>query len=67
MAKTRGSSGARRKTVTVPYERAPEFKYIPSTGVLVRGDRDAIVLTYYVDDLVPREQVGKFKKTIPIR
>lgn len=49
------------KEVTVRYYRDPDFRFIPATGALVRHDNEALVLSFYVDDRIPKEQVGKLK------
>ena len=49
------------KEVTVRYYRDPDFRFIPATGALVRHDNEALVLSFYVEDRIPQEQVGKLK------
>ncbi len=53
------SKGTVRKEVTVPYYRDPGFRFVPASGALVRHDNEALVLSFYVEDRIPREQVGK--------
>lgn len=65
MAKARSpkrSKGIVSKEVTVRYYRDPDFRFIPATGALVRHDNEALVLSFYVDDQIPKEQVGKLTK-----
>jgi len=50
------------KEVTVRYYRDPDFRFIPATGALVRHDNEALVLSFYVEDKIPQEQVGKLKE-----
>ncbi len=50
------------KEVTVRYYRDPDFRFIPATGALVRHDSEALVLSFYVEDRIPQEQVGKLKE-----
>lgn len=56
------SKDAVSKEVTVRYYRDPDFRFIPATGALVRHDNEALVLSFYVDDRIPKEQVGKLKE-----
>lgn len=54
------------KEVTVRYYRDPDFRFIPATGALVRHDNEALVLSFYLDDKIPKEQVGKLTKKTDI-
>ena len=64
MAKTKSPKRSKdivSKEVTVHYYRDPDFRFIPATGALVRHDSEALVLSFYVEDRIPQEQVGKLK------
>ena len=54
------------KKVTVPYYRAPEFRFIPATGALVRHDNEAFVVSFYVDDKIPQRHDAKLVKETDI-
>ena len=56
-AKKKGSRPA--KTIEIPYKPAPDFRYLPSTGALIRANPEAAVITFYVDDNMPVSQIGK--------
>ncbi len=56
------SKGTVSKEVTVRYYRDPDFRFIPATGALVRHDNEALVLSFYLEDKIPQEQVGKLKE-----
>ena len=56
-AKKKGSRPS--KTIEIPYKPAPDYRYLPSTGALVRANPEAAVITFYVDDIVPVSQIGK--------
>ena len=56
---TKLSKGNVRKAVRVRYYRGSDFRFVPTTGALVRHDNEALVLSFYVDDKIPQEQVGK--------
>ncbi len=47
------------KTVEIPYRPAPDFRYLPSTGALVRASSEGAVITFYIDDNLPVSQSGK--------
>ncbi len=46
------------KTIEVPYRPAPDFRYLPSTGALIRANPEGMVITFYVDDNLPVSQTG---------
>ncbi len=46
------------KTIEVPFRPAPDFRYLPSTGALVRASPEGAVITFYVDDTLPVSQSG---------
>ena len=56
-AKKQGSRPA--KTIEIPYKPAPDFRYVPSTGALIRANPEGAVITFYVDDNMPVSQTGK--------
>ncbi len=56
-AKKKGSRPA--KTIEIPYKPAPDFRYLPSTGALIRANPEAAVITFYVDDNMPVSQIVK--------
>ena len=41
------SKGTVSKEVKVRYYREPDFRFIPTTGALVRHDSEALVLSFY--------------------
>lgn len=47
------------KTVEIPYRPTPDFRYLPSTGALVRANPEGAVITFYIDDNLPVSQSGK--------
>ena len=47
------------KTIEIPYKPAPDFRYLPSTGALIRANPEGAVITFYVDDNMPVSQLGK--------
>lgn len=47
------------KTIEVPYRPAPDFRYLPSTGALIRASPEGAVITFYMDDSMPVSQTGK--------
>ncbi len=56
-AKKKGSRPA--KTIEIPYKPAPDFRYLPSTGALIRVNPEGAVITFNVDDNMPVSQIGK--------
>ncbi len=46
------------KTIEIPYRPTPDFRYLPSTGALIRTNREGAVITFYVDDYMPVSQTG---------
>ncbi len=65
MAKTKSPKRSKdivSKEVTVRYYRDPDFRFIPATGALVRHDNEALVLSFYLEDRIPQEQVAKLKE-----
>ena len=56
------SKGVVRKEVTIRYYRDPDFRFVPVTGSLVRHDNEALVLSFYLEDRIPQEQVGKLRE-----
>ena len=46
------------KTIEIPYRPTPDFRYLPSTGALVRANPEGAVITFYVDDNLPVSQSG---------
>ena len=58
------SSGTKKgsrpaKTIEVPFRPAPDFRYLASTGALIRASPEGAVITFYVDDNLPVSQTGK--------
>ncbi len=47
------------KTIEIPYRPVPDFRYLPSTGALVRANPEGAVITFYIDDNLPVSQLGK--------
>ena len=47
------------KKIEIPYKPAPDFRYLPSTGALIRTNPEGAVITFYVDDNMPVSQIGK--------
>ena len=46
------------KTIEIPYRPTPDFRYLPSTGALIRANREGAVITFYIDDNMPVSQTG---------
>ncbi len=63
-ARSKSSKPTAPEEISIPYERASGFTYLPATGALVRAEAntDSIVITYYVEELHPVRQVGKLMK-----
>ena len=66
--KTRSSSAAKGKgprpqsppkQVPIPYEHAGDYRQFCSTGSLVRAERNSIVITFYIDEMSPTQQVAR--------
>lgn len=57
------SPGAAKNTITLNYQRAGDFRHYVTTGALVRAQRDQIVMTFYVDDVVMGQQTGKLSES----
>ena len=47
------------KRIEIPYRPTPDFRYLPSTGALIRANPEGAVITFYVDDNLPVSQAGK--------
>ena len=64
--KPRASGGKKKarlaKKIEIPYKPTPAFRYIPSTGALVRANPEGAVITFYVDDNMPLSQSAKLVK-----
>jgi hypothetical protein len=50
-----------RKTVPIPYQHAADYKHLVSTGSLVRAERKAIVITHYIEEMIPTRQVARLQ------
>ena len=53
-ARAKSSAPTAPKKTMVPYYRAPDFRFVPATGALVRHDNEAFIVSFYVDDKVPQ-------------
>ena len=65
-ARVKGPAPRAPKEVSILYERAPGFAYLPVTGALVRSESktNTVVVTFYIDEMHPLRQVAKLKKEV---
>ena len=61
--KKRATGGKKKgrpaKKIEIPYKPTPDFRYIPSTGAVVRANPEGAVITFYLDDNMPQSQSAK--------
>lgn len=62
-AAKRDASRPLRKKVVLRYETAPDYRHTVSTGSLVRAERNVIVVTHYIEEMMPTQQVARLKES----
>ena len=63
-ARTKSRKPTVPEEISIPYERASGFIYLPATGALVRAEpnTNSIVIVYYIEEMHPVRQVAKLTK-----
>ena len=49
------------KEVSIPYEHASDYRQFSPTGTLVRAERNSVVVTFYVDEIMPVRHTAKLR------
>lgn len=59
MAARRGRSKRPAQHITLPYQRAPDFRSLVADGCLIRPLKDSLIFTFYEDDRTIRSHSAK--------